>query len=62
MNKHVTTGNLEVRSEQRAFHWVAWAVGPGESTPAGSLLMVGRTQEEAEARVRAWIDAGGRGY
>ena len=58
----MTTGNLEIRSEQRAFHWVAWAVRPGESAPAGSLLMVGKTQEEAESRVRAWLATGAQGY
>jgi hypothetical protein len=58
----VTTGNLEVRSEQRAFHWVAWVVRPGESGPANSLLMVGRTQEEAESRGREWLATGAQGY
>jgi hypothetical protein len=58
----VTTGNLEIRSEQRAFHWVAWVSQPGETKPADSLLMVGRTQEEAEERVREWIKTGRRGY
>lgn len=58
----MTTGNLETRSEQRAFHWVAWVVRPGESKPADSLLMVGRTQEEAESRVREWMATGARGY
>jgi hypothetical protein len=58
----VTAGNLEIRSEQRAFHWVAWVVRPGETRPADSLLMVGRTQEEAETRVREWLTTGAKGY
>ena len=58
----MTTGTLEIRSEQRAFHWVAWVARPGETKPADSLLMVGRTQEEAESRVREWVAAGKPGY
>jgi len=59
---NVTTANLEIRSEQRASHWVAWLVEPGQTRPAGSLLMVGQTREEAESRVREWLATGVTGY
>ena len=58
----MTTANLEIRSEQRASHWVAWLVEPGQTGPAGSLLMVGQTREEAETRVREWLATGVKGY
>jgi hypothetical protein len=45
-----------VRSEARGPHWVAWIVGEQEGHPAGSVLLVGQTREEAERRARAWAD------
>jgi hypothetical protein len=49
--------DYEIRTEQRAFHWVAWAVARGETRPIGPVLMVGQTETEAEARLRAWLAA-----
>jgi hypothetical protein len=46
-----------VRSEKRGFHWVAWRVRPGESSPRDSVIVVGKTREEAEERARARTDA-----
>jgi hypothetical protein len=46
---------LEIRSEERGSHWVAWLAAGAE--PAGippAVLMVGKTQEEAEQRMREW--------
>lgn len=48
---------LDIRSEARGPHWVAWAVKPGETKPLGSVVVVGETQEEAESRARAWADS-----
>jgi hypothetical protein len=45
-------GDVEVRSEARGSHWVAWITRPGENTPSDAVLVVGRTQEEAEGRLR----------
>jgi hypothetical protein len=45
-------GSDTIRTEQRGFHWVAWVAASGKEEPAGGWLVVGRTQEEAEARVR----------
>jgi hypothetical protein len=48
----------EIRSEERGFHWVAWVASDGQpERPAGSVLMVGLTKEEAEARARALLAA-----
>ncbi len=45
---------LEIRSEARGPHWVAWAVKPGETKPLSSIVVVGETKAEAESRARAW--------
>jgi hypothetical protein len=42
-----------IRSEERGPHWVAWV--PDENgKPAGSVILVGQTQTEAETRARTW--------
>jgi hypothetical protein len=46
------TDNVELRSEARGSHWVAWVVRPGESKPSDGVVIVGRTREEAEERLR----------
>lgn len=46
--------NFDVRSEARGPHWVAWLTRAGEPGPYRSVLLVGETREEAEARARAW--------
>jgi hypothetical protein len=46
--------------EQRGSHFVAWAADEA-GKPRGTVLMVGRTAEEAEARLSAWwAEAGNR--
>jgi hypothetical protein len=47
-----TEGSFEVRSEARGPHWVAWLVRAGEKGPHQSILLVGATREEAEAKAR----------
>jgi hypothetical protein len=49
----------DIRSEARGSHWVAWPAGPGQPLPA-PVLMVGTTQEEAERRLREWLEERGR--
>ena len=48
----MATASMDVKSELRGFHWVAWLTRPGETRPADGLLVVGLTREEAEARAR----------
>ncbi len=50
----MSEAGFEVRSEARGPHWVAWVTRPGENAPYQSVLLVGATQEEAEARAREW--------
>lgn len=45
-----------IHSEPRAGHWVAWAFSADEARPAGGVILVGQTQEEAEANAARWID------
>ena len=45
-----------IHSEPRAGHWVAWAISGGASRPAGSVILVGQTREEAEANAAHWIE------
>jgi hypothetical protein len=47
-------GSFEIRSEARGPHWVAWLSRPGEKGPHQSILLVGATREEAEAKARDW--------
>jgi hypothetical protein len=45
-------GSFEIRSEARGPHWVAWLSRPGETTPYQSILVVGATRDEAQAKAR----------
>jgi hypothetical protein len=49
------TGTYQIHSELRAGHWVAWVTGTSETKPSGAILLVGQTQEEAEANARKWV-------
>lgn len=45
-------GSFDIHSEARGPHWVAWLSPPGEKTPHQSILIVGATRDEAEAKAR----------
>ena len=45
-----------IHSEARAGHWVAWVTSAGDSRPAGSVILPGQTQEEAESRTESIFD------
>ncbi len=48
---------FEIQSEARGGHWIAWVVRAGQTQPEGSIVLVGATREEAEARARDWINS-----
>jgi hypothetical protein len=48
------SGSDEVRSAARGPHWIAWIQRAGSDQPDRSIVVVGATQQEAEARARAW--------
>lgn len=49
------SGPYEIRSEARGAHWVAWVARDGQK-PDRSIVVVGETQQEAEAHARAWVE------
>jgi hypothetical protein len=51
------TTTFEIHSEARGPHWVAWLTAPGGPGPYQSVLHVGASKEEAEARARSWADS-----
>lgn len=46
--------SFQLHSEQRGQHWVAWLTRGDDPHPVHSVLLVGQTREEAEARAREW--------
>jgi hypothetical protein len=49
-------GPYEVRSEARGPHWIAWLVRPGSEKPDRGIVLIGETQEEAEAHARRFAE------
>jgi len=58
MAEPVTTkdGTFQIRSESHGPHWVAWLARTADGAPEQSVLLVGQTQAEAEARARIWAE------
>jgi hypothetical protein len=58
MPETVTTkdGTFEIHSESHGPHWVAWLARTSDGGPEQSVLLVGQTQAEAEARARMWAE------
>ena len=53
---------FDIRSEPRGPHWIAWIVRPGSDKPDKpdrSIVFVGATQDDAEARARAFAENSG---
>jgi hypothetical protein len=50
-----TTGSHEIHSAPRGAHWTAWVSRPGSQLPYRSIVLVGKTQEDAVARAEAWV-------
>jgi hypothetical protein len=57
MAENAPSGPVQIHSEPRGDHWVAWATRGGNKPDRG-IVVVGKTQEEAEAHARAWTDQG----
>jgi hypothetical protein len=58
MGETITTqdGTFEIRSEAHGPHWVAWLARTSDGGPEQSVLLIGQTQTEAEARARLWAE------
>ena len=52
----VNTGPYRVQSEARGSHWVAWVSRGADAKPDRSVVLIAKTQEEAEARAQAWAE------
>ena len=46
--------SYQVHTEARGAHWIAWITTDSSEKPHESVILVARTQEEAEARIRHW--------
>jgi len=53
------TGVFEIHSEAHGPHWIAWLARSGDDKPERSVVLVGETREEAEARARQWAETSG---
>jgi hypothetical protein len=49
-----TPDGLQIHTQERGPHWISWVTRGGSDKPDGSVVLVAATQEEAEARARAW--------
>ena len=47
---------LDIRTASRGAHWIAWVTRDGSDKPLDSVILVGRTQADAEAEARTWAD------
>lgn len=47
-------GSYSIHSRPSGPHWVAWVSVGDSDKPLDSVILVGETREEAEARARAW--------
>jgi hypothetical protein len=52
----MSTATYQIRSELRGGHWVAWVVRTPDGRPDQSILLVGRTKDEAEQRADDWAN------
>ena len=43
-----------LHSTPQSGHWRAWVTAGGSDKPAGNVILVGQTQQEAEANARQW--------
>lgn len=55
MAESAGSGPYQIHSEARGAHWVAWVSREG-AKPDRGVIVVGKTQEEAEANARRWAD------
>jgi hypothetical protein len=47
----------EIRSAARGPHWIAWVIRAGTDEPDRSIVIVGETQQEAEANAQKWLQS-----
>jgi hypothetical protein len=50
-----SAGSYKIHTEARGPHWISWISAPGSDKPERSIILIGKTREEAEVRARAWM-------
>ncbi len=50
------TMKYDLHSEPSGGHWVAWITDDNSTNPTGSVILVGKTQEEAEKHALMWAE------
>ena len=55
-------GMYKIRSVARGSHWIAWTEGETDGKPLNSVVLVGRTQDEAENRAVARAEKNSPGF
>jgi len=48
--------DLDSKSESRGAPWVAWGTRGTSDKPLDSVILVGRTRDDAESEARLWAD------
>jgi hypothetical protein len=56
-NTGVPGTSSDVRTASRGSHWIGWVAPAGSDKPEGSIVLIGKTREEAEERARAWLNS-----
>ena len=46
--------DLEIKTESRGAHWIAWVTRGASEKPLDSVILVGQTRDEAESHARTW--------
>jgi len=49
-----SSGDVQIHSEARGPHWIAWVSRDGSGKPERSVILVAETRELAEARAERW--------
>jgi hypothetical protein len=49
-----TVGPYEIHTQVRGAHWIGWVSRPGSDKPERSVVLIGKTEEEALRRAQAW--------
>ena len=57
-----STTTFEVHSEAHGPHWIAWLTRAGTDKSERSIVLIGETKEEAEARARQWAQTSGHSF
>ena len=50
------TMNFDIKTESRGAHWIAWVTRGAGDKPLDSVILVGRTRDEAASEARTWAD------